>query len=303
MCVRAVPLGPVHPRTVPVDTIRPGISGPRNNPRVGAPTCGRNLRSGRGTLRRGGAGQRGAGRCRAVLPATVTPGLGIRLGNAGEEAELTLARRAGPNLRPARACPGSRGGASHHGIHSPRHARRRRAGNRSLCTTRNRPDRAGSIRRLRPDRGPRARRERGRPRSSTPRTRRPAEGRRRRRRPRTRRPTRNRRRGSSRRTRRSRGSSRPRRRSGRSRRRGRLPGITPEPDRRIQRPTRHPVRRRVGDAGNVSGLRVAVGGPMPAGPLGAPAALRVHHSVTSADRRSLDPSYARTVTFLSTVSV
>jgi hypothetical protein len=29
---------------------------------------------------------------------------------------------------------------------------------------------------------------------------------------------------------------------------------------------------------------------------------RFHQSVTSADRRSLDPSYARTVTFLSTVS-
>jgi hypothetical protein len=76
-----------------------------------------------------------------------------------------------------------------------------------------------------------------------------------------------------------------------------------ETDRRIQRPARHSIRSGVTQSRNVSGLRVTVRCPVAARigrTLGEPG--RTAHCAACADRRSLDPSYARTVTFLSVVS-
>jgi hypothetical protein len=76
-----------------------------------------------------------------------------------------------------------------------------------------------------------------------------------------------------------------------------------EADRRIQRPPGNPIRSGVAHSRNVSRLGVAVRCPVAArightlGKLG-----RTAHCAARAVRRSLDPSYAPTVTFLSVVS-
>jgi hypothetical protein len=73
--------------------------------------------------------------------------------------------------------------------------------------------------------------------------------------------------------------------------------------RRHDRPTLHAVKRRVRDPRYVRRLRIGVRRPMPSQVRpGVRGLRRVHYSATRAERRSLDPSYARTVTFLSTVS-
>ncbi len=94
------------------------------------------------------------------------------------------------------------------------------------------------------------------------------------------------------------------RRSGRKRSSRNSSRRPPHPSRRLERPPRHPVRGRVDDPRDVRRLRITVGRSVAARVRVAPRGrVRRHYSVTSADRRSLDPSYARTVTFLSTVSV